>query len=244
MKFSVSLSTGFEGVMYPIPVCGSRDFVRLAKLCERLGYHSVWGNDHITTQAMFANCFPDQPPNFYEVLTVLSFWPRRRRRCKLRHGGLRPADARSVLARQAGGDDRPDVGRAVHSRRRHRRLPRGVRGLGAADSKRSPARRHAGRGLAVMQRLFAEARVTPSRQVLRLPRHRDGSRSRCRSRFRSNRRPQYRDVERAARVAAPAGCPAGVLAGAGGAHRDLLQVTAPRSSAAIRPRSRSRRSFR
>ena len=50
MKFSISLPTGFEGVMYPIPFVDPADFVRLAQLCERLGYHSVWGNDHITTQ--------------------------------------------------------------------------------------------------------------------------------------------------------------------------------------------------
>ena len=47
MKFSVCLSTGFEGVMYPIPFAGPEDFVEQAKLCERLGYDSVWGNDHI-----------------------------------------------------------------------------------------------------------------------------------------------------------------------------------------------------
>jgi len=34
MKFSISLPTGFEGVMYPIPFVDPADFVRLAKLCE------------------------------------------------------------------------------------------------------------------------------------------------------------------------------------------------------------------
>jgi hypothetical protein len=41
MNFSISLPTGFEGVMYPIPFVDPADFVRLAKLCEGLGYHSV-----------------------------------------------------------------------------------------------------------------------------------------------------------------------------------------------------------
>ena len=51
MKFSISLPTGFEGVMYPVPFVDPSDFVRMAKLAEKLGYHSVWGNDHI--QSMF-----------------------------------------------------------------------------------------------------------------------------------------------------------------------------------------------
>jgi alkanesulfonate monooxygenase SsuD/methylene tetrahydromethanopterin reductase-like flavin-dependent oxidoreductase (luciferase family) len=73
MRFSVSLPTGFEGVMYPVPFVAPEDFVRLAIACERLGYHSVWGNDHITTQHYVRDLFPGAPPNFYEVMTVLSF---------------------------------------------------------------------------------------------------------------------------------------------------------------------------
>lgn len=73
MKFSISLPTCFEGVMYPIPFVEPGDFVRMAQLCEKLGYHSVWGNDHITTQHYVSELFPGQPPNFYEVMTVLSF---------------------------------------------------------------------------------------------------------------------------------------------------------------------------
>ena len=73
MKFSISLPTGFEGVMYPIPFVDPSDFVRMAKLCEKLGYHSVWGNDHIQSQHYVRALYPDTPPNFYELLTVLSF---------------------------------------------------------------------------------------------------------------------------------------------------------------------------
>ena len=50
MKFSVCLPTGFEGVMHPVPFVKPEDFVRLAKKCEALGYHSAWGNDHINSQ--------------------------------------------------------------------------------------------------------------------------------------------------------------------------------------------------
>lgn len=72
MKFSVCLSTGFEGVMYPIPFARPEDFIEQGKLCERLGYHSVWGNDHVTTQDYVRKLFPDKPPNFYEPMMVLA----------------------------------------------------------------------------------------------------------------------------------------------------------------------------
>jgi len=72
MKYSVCLSTGFEGVMYPIPFAAPEDFITQGKLCERLGYHSVWGNDHITTQDYVRKLYPDQPPNFYEPMMVLA----------------------------------------------------------------------------------------------------------------------------------------------------------------------------
>ncbi|MBT3369793.1 MAG: TIGR03619 family F420-dependent LLM class oxidoreductase [Rhodospirillaceae bacterium] len=72
MKFSICLSTGFEGVMYPIPFAGPGDFVAQAQLCERLGYHSVWGNDHITTQKYVTELHPGKAPNFYEPLITLA----------------------------------------------------------------------------------------------------------------------------------------------------------------------------
>ena len=71
MKFSISVPTGFEGVMYPIPFVEPTDFIRLGQLCERLGYNSVWGNDHITTQKYVKELFPGQQPAFYEPLITL-----------------------------------------------------------------------------------------------------------------------------------------------------------------------------
>jgi probable F420-dependent oxidoreductase len=73
MKFSVCLPTGFEGVMHPIPFVAPEDFVRLGKRCEEWGYHSVWGNDHITTQHYVRALFPGTPPAFYELFTTLAF---------------------------------------------------------------------------------------------------------------------------------------------------------------------------
>jgi probable F420-dependent oxidoreductase len=72
MKFSVCLSTGFEGVMVPIPFAGPEDFIAQGQLCERLGYDSVWGNDHVTTQDYVRALYPGKPPNFYEPMMVLA----------------------------------------------------------------------------------------------------------------------------------------------------------------------------
>ena len=160
MKFSISLPTGFEGVMYPIPFVDPTDFVRLAKLCERLGYHSVWGNDHITTQDYVRGLFPGTPPNFYELLTVLSF-------CAAATTTLKVGTAVAVLpmrdpfwlAKQAATIDQMSGGRFIL----------GV-GIGAyreefaawAPRLKKDARRGEmlDEGLALMRRLFEEPRVT------------------------------------------------------------------------------------
>ena len=85
MKFSISLPTCFEGVMYPIPFVEPGDFVRMAQLCEKLGYDSVWGNDHITSQHYVRELFPDHAPNFYELMTVLSFCAAATSRIRIAH---------------------------------------------------------------------------------------------------------------------------------------------------------------
>jgi probable F420-dependent oxidoreductase len=71
MKFSVCLPTGFEGVMHPVPFVRPEDFVALGRLCERLGYDSAWGNDHINTQRYVRAKFPTCAPAFYEVMLTL-----------------------------------------------------------------------------------------------------------------------------------------------------------------------------
>ena len=49
-NFGLGIATGTEGLMYPIPYSSARDVVDLSVYAEKLGFHSVWGNDHITTQ--------------------------------------------------------------------------------------------------------------------------------------------------------------------------------------------------
>ena len=160
MKFSISLPTGFEGVMYPIPFVAPDDFVRLARLCERLGYHSVWGNDHITSQAYVRARYPDTPPAFYDPMTVLAF-------CAAATTTLRLGTAVAVLpmrdpfwlAKQAACLDQLSNGRFIL----------GV-GIGtyreefAAWAPRLAGEAQRGamldEGLALIGRLFAEPRVT------------------------------------------------------------------------------------
>jgi probable F420-dependent oxidoreductase len=160
VKFSVSLPTGFEGVMYPVPFVAPEDFVRVAIDCERLGYHSVWGNDHITTQHYVRELFPGKSPNFYEVMAVLSF-------CAAATTTLKVGTAVAVLpmrdpfwlAKQAATIDQLSGGRLI--------LAVGIGAyreefLAWAPRLEATARRGEmlDEGLALMRRLFTETNVT------------------------------------------------------------------------------------
>ncbi len=72
MIVSAGLPTCMAGMMYPIPFAGPDDLVRIAKHAEALGYHSVWGNDHMTTQRYVRQEFP-QPPDFWEPLVTYAY---------------------------------------------------------------------------------------------------------------------------------------------------------------------------
>ena len=160
MRFSICLPTGFEGVMYPIPFVAPGDFVRLAKRCEALGYHSVWGNDHITTQHYVRELFPDTPPRFYELMTVLSFCAAATTTLKVGTGvAVLPMRDPFWLAKQASTLDQMSGGRFIL----------GV-GIGAyreeflawAPRLKATARRGdmLDEGLELLRRLLAEPRVT------------------------------------------------------------------------------------
>ena len=70
--FSVGFPTGMEGLTYPIPFSDPETLVKIAQHAEALGYHSVWGNDHMTTQHYVRDEFP-VPPRFWEPLVTYSF---------------------------------------------------------------------------------------------------------------------------------------------------------------------------
>ncbi|MCH8991158.1 MAG: LLM class flavin-dependent oxidoreductase, partial [Acidobacteria bacterium] len=58
--------------MYPVPFADVDDAVELAVTAERLGFDSVWGNDHVSTQHYVRSEF-DEPPRFYDPLTYLAY---------------------------------------------------------------------------------------------------------------------------------------------------------------------------
>jgi probable F420-dependent oxidoreductase len=72
MKFGLGVPTGTEGMMYPVPYADPGQAVRLAVEAERLGFDSVWGNDHVSTQRYVREEF-DTPPRFYDPLGYLSY---------------------------------------------------------------------------------------------------------------------------------------------------------------------------
>lgn len=72
MRFGLGVPTGTEGMMYPVPYADIDQAVRLAVEAERLGFDSVWGNDHVSTQAYVRAEFAD-PPRFYDPYLYLAY---------------------------------------------------------------------------------------------------------------------------------------------------------------------------
>jgi alkanesulfonate monooxygenase SsuD/methylene tetrahydromethanopterin reductase-like flavin-dependent oxidoreductase (luciferase family) len=70
IKFGVSVPTGREGLMVPTGFASKRTIVDAAKYAEDLGYYSIWGNDHLTTQNYIQNVKPK--PSFYEPLISMA----------------------------------------------------------------------------------------------------------------------------------------------------------------------------
>jgi len=85
-----------EGMMYPVPFVSPDQMVELATHAEALGYHSMWGNDHMTTQRYVRAEFA-APPNFWEILITLSFVAARTRTLRVATGVLIPAMRRDIV---------------------------------------------------------------------------------------------------------------------------------------------------
>lgn len=69
MKFGIGLSTCREGLFYPVGFASAENLKLITQEAEALGYDSVWGNDHITTQTYLKG---RAKPNFLEPLIVFS----------------------------------------------------------------------------------------------------------------------------------------------------------------------------
>jgi probable F420-dependent oxidoreductase len=82
LRFGVHVPTCIEGMMYPIPFARPADIVPIALDAEALGYDSVWGNDHMTTQRYVQREFAE-PPNYYEPLVTFTWIAARTTRLKV-----------------------------------------------------------------------------------------------------------------------------------------------------------------
>lgn len=71
LNFGLGIMTGTEGLMYPIPYADVKEIIELSVFAEKLGFNSVWGNDHISTQYYVREEFC-QPPRYYAPLITLS----------------------------------------------------------------------------------------------------------------------------------------------------------------------------
>jgi probable F420-dependent oxidoreductase len=96
MRFSVGLPTCMEGMMYPVPFASTTQIIEIARHAEKLGYHSVWGNDHMTTQSYVRSEF-STPPNFWEILITLSYVAACTTTLRVATGVLVPAMRRDIV---------------------------------------------------------------------------------------------------------------------------------------------------
>ena len=113
LRFGVHIPTCIEGMMYPVPFARPEDILPTALLCEQLGFDSVWGNDHMTTQRYVQREF-SEPPNFYEPLITFTFVAARTTRLKLCTGILvLPMRHMVVAAKQVATLDQLSGGRVI-----------------------------------------------------------------------------------------------------------------------------------
>jgi probable F420-dependent oxidoreductase len=113
LKFGVHIPTCIEGMMYPVPFAKPEDVLPTAQLAERVGFDSVWGNDHMTTQRYVQQEWP-QPPNFYEPLITFTWVAARTERIKLATGIIvLPMRTMPVLAKQVATLDQLSGGRVI-----------------------------------------------------------------------------------------------------------------------------------
>ncbi|MFA9430745.1 LLM class flavin-dependent oxidoreductase [Egicoccus sp. AB-alg2] len=81
-RFGLGVPTGTEGMMYPVPYADVQEAVELSVAAEELGFDSVWGNDHLSTQAYVREEFAD-PPRFFDPLGYLAYVAAKTQRIRL-----------------------------------------------------------------------------------------------------------------------------------------------------------------
>jgi probable F420-dependent oxidoreductase len=99
--------------MYPVPFAKPSDILPTALLCEALGFDSVWGNDHMTTQRYVQQEFAEAP-NFFEPLITFSYCASRTTRLRFATGIIvLPMRNMPVLAKQVATLDQLSGGRLI-----------------------------------------------------------------------------------------------------------------------------------
>ena len=113
MRFGVHIPTCIEGMMYPVPFAKPSDILPTALLCEELGFDSVWGNDHMTTQRYVQQEFAEAP-NFFEPLITFSYCAAQTTRLRFATGIIvLPMRNMPVLAKQVATLDQLSGGRLI-----------------------------------------------------------------------------------------------------------------------------------
>lgn len=113
INFGVGIPTGTEGLMYPIPFAKAEDNLRIATIAEKLGFDSVWGNDHIATQKYVREEFKSSP-NYYAPLLILTAIAENTKNLKLATGLLVvPFRHPAIIAKELATLDHISSGRAI-----------------------------------------------------------------------------------------------------------------------------------
>lgn len=113
MLFSAALPTCVEGLIYPVPYITPEKLLEVGLAAERLGYHSVWGNDHLHTQNYVWEEW-QAVPNYYEPLISLAALASRTTRLKLGTSVIvMPMREPTLLAKQAATLDQLSGGRLL-----------------------------------------------------------------------------------------------------------------------------------
>ncbi len=71
IKFGLAIPTGTEGLMVNLPYASAREVVDLSIFAEKVGFDSVWGNDHLHSQKYVLKEF-GQDPRYYSPLLELA----------------------------------------------------------------------------------------------------------------------------------------------------------------------------
>ncbi|MEU0521557.1 TIGR03619 family F420-dependent LLM class oxidoreductase [Streptosporangium sp. NPDC006007] len=157
MRFGLGVPTGTEGLMYPVPYADIDEAVELAVQAESLGFDSIWGNDHVTTQGYVREEF-DTPPRYYDPFAYLSYVAALTSRIRLATAIMvLPFRNPVVAAKQAATLDRLSGGRAV--------LGVGIGAYREEFEAMNPGRRinrgeHAAEAIQALNALFTERRTS------------------------------------------------------------------------------------